>query len=157
MALEIGKKLGAEYECDVLYSRTTDAFVDLRPRALMANEQGADFFLSLHINSHTTVTPNGYEDYIRTAGNTKQNDIRAVLHTEVSRVWTKYGRVNRGRKLANFAVLRHARMPAVLVENGFIRNVRDAQLLQDVSFMAELVNAHVLGIARALNLQRKLP
>lgn len=155
MALTIGRKLEAKYDCQALYSRTTDTFLDLRPRALMANGQGADFFLSLHINSHTTAEPNGYEDFILTAANSKLNNMRAKFHSEVSRVWERHGRRNRGRKLANFAVLRHARMPAILVENGFIRNVRDAQLLRNAEFMDELTDAHVAGLAIAMGLAPK--
>lgn len=153
MGLRIGRKL-EEYDCEVLYSRTTDVFLDLRPRAIMANNAGADFFLSLHCNSFTTATPNGYEDFIRRVANAKTQRIRNIIHMPISTVWVKHGRTNRGRKTADFAVLRHTTMPAVLVENGFLANVRDAELLRTPAFIQELIDAHVEGIVNALNLEK---
>lgn len=152
MGLRIGRKLATEFDCQVFYSRVADIFLDLRPRALMANQLGADLFVSLHCNSFTTGVPNGYEDFIRINHDIRTGEIRNAIHTAVSAVWTKYNRANRGRKFQNFAVLRHARMPAVLVENGFLANVRDAELLRDMAFMIELINAHVDGIVRAMKL-----
>jgi N-acetylmuramoyl-L-alanine amidase len=73
----------------------------------------------------------------------------------VSAVWVKHGRRNRGKKQANFAVLRETRLPAVLVENGFLTNARDAELLKNEAFLRGLINAHVSGIAKAMNLAKK--
>ncbi len=154
MGLRIGRKLSKEYQCEVFYSRTADIFLDLRPRAQMANQLGADLFISLHCNSFRTSVPNGYEDYIRVAHDKRTADIRNAIHDAVSTVWVKHGRANRGRKTANFAVLRHTKMPAVLVENGFLANTQDARLLREPGFMTELIDAHVLGIARAIKLKQ---
>src|SRR5690606_27435986 len=61
----------------------------------------------------------------------------------------------RGKKAANFAVLRETRMPAVLTENLFIDNASDAKLLKDPAFLDRIARGHVEGIAKAFGLKKK--
>jgi len=58
-------------------------------------------------------------------------------------------------KAADFQVLRETRMPAVLVENGFITNPQDAGLLRQVNFRQALADAMAAGIAEALGLEQE--
>ena len=58
-----------------------------------------------------------------------------------------------GIKDARFEILRGARMPAVLVEVGFLSNVREEQLLRDGSYREKLSQSILEGI---LNYARKL-
>lgn len=58
-----------------------------------------------------------------------------------------------GVKNARFEVLRGARMPAVLVEVGFLSNIREEQLLKD-GFYREKLSQSILG--GILNYARKL-
>jgi N-acetylmuramoyl-L-alanine amidase len=51
-----------------------------------------------------------------------------------------------GVKQAGFYVLRGAEMPAVLVEAGFLSNVKEAKLLQKASFRQRLIESLVTGI-----------
>lgn len=52
LALELGKRIKDEYpDVKVLYTRTTDKFVDLSDRSGYANHNNADLFISLHCNS----------------------------------------------------------------------------------------------------------
>src|SRR5699024_11136311 len=60
---------------------------------------------------------------------------------------------NRGKKRANFHVLRESRMPALLTENGFIDNASDAALMADPSWRQRVAQGHVNGLARAFNRQ----
>jgi N-acetylmuramoyl-L-alanine amidase len=62
------------------------------------------------------------------------------------------GVVDRREKSANFAVLRLARMPALLTENLFVSNRDDAALLRDDAFLSAVGESHARGIARALGL-----
>lgn len=156
IALAVGQQITKEYEVEVLYSRTTDVEVALSERSRMANQAGVDLFVSFHSNGFNDSSVHGYEDFIFTNPMTRTVQIRDVFHSEVSAVWVEHGRRNRGKKQANFAVLRETRMSAILVENGFITNPRDAELLKNEAFLKELVGAHVAGIARAMNLKKKV-
>ena len=55
----ITEKLGSE----VVYSRTDDTFIPLEGRVAMANQAGADLFLSVHLNSSTAKNAAGIETY----------------------------------------------------------------------------------------------
>lgn len=154
IVLDMGKalqhRLATDWVCDVRLTRSTDVFVPLSDRARMANEWGAAYFVSLHVNAGGG---RGYEDFIwngRVSAATVER--RAAVHAAAAKAWTDRGRPNRGKKRANFAVLRETRMPAILVENGFIDNVDDTNLLRDTDFRAQVVRAMAVGIADALGL-----
>ena len=59
---------------------------------------------------------------------------------------------DRGKKSANFVVLRETDMPAILTENLFIDTPADARLLKDGAFLDGLAEAHARGIGAALRL-----
>jgi hypothetical protein len=154
LALALAQVLEA-YDCQVKLARDKDIYVDNGDRTKEANRWGADLYFSIHINGHTNTSANGYEDFIYPTAPQKTAEIRKAIHNAISRVWVNAGRTNRGIKTANFQVLRETKMPAVLVENGFITNSQDAGLLKNESFRAQLVEAMAAGIAEALDLEKK--
>lgn len=139
------------YDCGVILTRPADLFLRVGNRAQIGNNLGADLFLSIHVNSFTSTAANGYESFTRVGGFGQEKEIQQVFHAEVAPVWTRRGRIDRGRKFANFTVLAQSRGPALLSENGFISNARDRELLRDEDFLTELAVAHVRGIAAAMN------
>lgn len=154
MAKKVGEILTNEYEnVTVLYSRTTDKTVSLKERTDMANKANSDYFFSIHVNAGGGT---GYEDYVyngKIQSTTESN--RITIHNEVVKVLNKYGIKNRGRKRANFHVLRETRMPAMLVETLFIDNVNDAKILKNQNFINDISRAYATGIAKALGLKEK--
>lgn len=81
ITLSIGLKLGEilkRHNIEVTYSRTTDVFIDLTPRANMANNAKADIFVSLHVNSATNINATGLEIWT-TKGQTKAD----ILATKI--------------------------------------------------------------------------
>lgn len=132
-------------------SRTTDKTVSLAARTNEANRWGADFFLSVHINAGGGT---GYEDYIHNSlSNTSQTArYRTIIHdTIIKEVKVR----DRGKKKANFAVLRTSAMSAVLTENMFIDTKADANKLKSQLFLNKLAKAHGDGIAKAFKLKKK--
>ncbi|MEO8933798.1 MAG: N-acetylmuramoyl-L-alanine amidase [Xanthomarina sp.] len=63
IALEVGKELEKNANIKVVYTRTTDIFVDLFKRGKIANEAKADLFVSIHCNAHHTQAY-GSETYV---------------------------------------------------------------------------------------------
>src|SRR5690625_4564905 len=59
---------------------------------------------------------------------------------------------NRGKKSANFAVLRLSKMPAILPENLFIDRKADANKLKSSKFLDKVAKGHAIGIANFLKL-----
>src|SRR5690625_222137 len=140
------------YNCSVRMSRTNDKTLSLAQRTNDANRWGADFFLSIHINAGGGT---GYEDYIYNglSNSSKTAKIRGAIHKEISKVLTKYSITNRGKKKANFHVLRESKMSAMLSENLFIETTKDSKMLKDNSFLKAIGEAHAKGIVKAFNLK----
>jgi N-acetylmuramoyl-L-alanine amidase len=134
---------------EVKMTRDTDVFVDLSERANMANSWGADYFLSIHTNAGGGT---GFESYIhttRTAGSIQAQDTIHPLIIDALDVR------DRGKKDANFAVLRETYMPAILTENLFIDHPDDSTLLKDPSFLKSIARGHVSGLEKVFNLEKK--
>src|SRR5436190_9151165 len=60
----IRRRLERDFVVDVKLTRTDDTFVGLSERAAFANNLGADYFVSVHINSGGGT---GYESYVHTS------------------------------------------------------------------------------------------
>jgi N-acetylmuramoyl-L-alanine amidase len=59
VVLKIGKILEKNKDVEVIYTRKTDVFVELRERANIANKAKANLFVSVHCNSVKTGNPIG--------------------------------------------------------------------------------------------------
>jgi N-acetylmuramoyl-L-alanine amidase len=59
VVLRIGEILDKKNDIDIVYSRKSDVFVELRERADKANKAKADLFVSVHCNSSTSSKPSG--------------------------------------------------------------------------------------------------
>ena len=141
------------YNCSVKMSRTGDKTLSLAQRTNDANKWGADYFLSVHINAGGGT---GYEDYIYNglSNSSKTAKLRDIVHSEMNKVLKKYNITNRGKKKANFHVLRESKMGAMLSENLFIDTKTDAEFLKDNKFLKDIGQAHAKGIVKAFGLKR---
>jgi len=132
---------------DVEYTRTTDVYETPFQKAMEANEAGVDFFVSIHRNS--SPMPNQYsgvESLVYSLDGVKlemAENINAQLET--------VGFVNLGVEARpNLVVLKRTKMPAVLVEVGFINSDADNQLF-DENF-EDIAEAIARGILETLNM-----
>ena len=69
VTLSIAKKLGAlikkKYpDVEVIYTRSTDVYVPLAERGIIANKAGADLFISIHINAATNQSARGTSTHV---------------------------------------------------------------------------------------------
>ncbi|MCY9021663.1 N-acetylmuramoyl-L-alanine amidase [Priestia megaterium] len=133
-------------------TRTTDTFLSLSQRASQANSWGADAFMSIHVNAGGGT---GYEDYVYRSASNASKTFQSIVHGQVQPTLLSYNHPNRGRKSANYAVLRLTNMPAVLTEIAFIDNRTDAALLQNEAFLKSMGESYAKGIAIYLNLPRR--
>ncbi|MCM3045222.1 MULTISPECIES: N-acetylmuramoyl-L-alanine amidase [Bacillus] len=156
LVLKIAKKTKAilekVYGASVKLTRSTDVYIDLSQRARLANNWGADYFASIHINAGGGT---GFEtfrfDKLSAASSTgKQQKI--VHDTIFKKIKEKAG--DRGTKSKNLAVLRETKMPAILTENLFIDREKDAALLKQDAFLNLLAEGHAEGIAAAVGLKK---
>ncbi|MCY7617482.1 N-acetylmuramoyl-L-alanine amidase [Bacillus pumilus] len=156
LVLKIAKKTKAilekGYGASVKLTRSTDVYVDLSQRARLANNWGADYFASIHINAAggTGFETFRYDKLSASSGTGKQ---QKIVHDAIYRkIKGKAG--DRGTKSKNLAVIRETKMPAILTENLFIDRKEDAALLKQDSFLNLLAEGHAEGIAAAVGLKK---
>lgn len=100
----------------------------LKARVDDANSWGADFYISLHANASSIASASGSEGFAYSTSSAGYPMGTDILE-EISRTT---GLQNRGMSLRpSLYVLRKTRMPAVLIELGFITNIGDALLMND--------------------------
>ena len=157
VTLKIAKKIKkiAESEFDgveVRLSRYADETVSLKERTDQANAWGADLLTSVHINAGGGT---GFESYIyngRYSGKKETDRVRGKVHDLIV---DNTGFRDRGKKEANFHMLRESRMTAHLTENGFIDHASDAAKLKSDAFLEKIARGHVYGAASAYGWKRK--
>lgn len=153
IALKLRDILNNNYEGHSLkLSRTTDQTISLAERTNMANSWGADYLQSIHINAGGGT---GFESYIYNgsySGKTETNRLRSLIHDAVVNAT---GFRDRGKKEANFHMLRESSMFANLSENGFIDNATDAAKLKSDAFLTQIAQGHADGLAKAFGLKKK--
>ena len=140
VGLEVGKIL-ERHNVKVVYTRKTDVFVELSERASIANKANTDIFVSIHANAFSNANAKGLETYNYT-GSKKGRALASDIHTQL--VKDKLYTANRGLKTANFAVIKHTKMPAVLIELGFITNKDDVKILNKQDNLALSVAKGIL-------------
>lgn len=125
LALEVGRIL-AENGVDVIYTRTDDIYETPFQKAQKGNQAEADLFLSIHRNSSPTANQySGIESLVF-----QEEGIKKELAENINRELEKAGFSNLGiRERPGLVVLRRTRMPAVLVEVGFINTDEDNEQL----------------------------
>jgi N-acetylmuramoyl-L-alanine amidase len=159
VVLDLAKRIEAKLKnynnVQVMQTRTTDIFLELSERADKANAWGADCFVSLHLNANENVTAKGFETYIWN-GSVGPDTIafQNVLHTEVFRQIGP-NTTDRGKKRANFAVLRESNMKAILGENLFVTNSTEASLLKQTTFLEKVAQGYVNGLEKFFGLVKE--
>ncbi len=88
ITLAIALKTGSYLEKNlknvvVIYTRTTDAFVELKDRPAIANKNNADLFISIHANWASSKGVRGAETYVMGLAKDQQNLQVAMKENEV--------------------------------------------------------------------------
>ncbi|KOP68875.1 N-acetylmuramoyl-L-alanine amidase [Bacillus sp. FJAT-18019] len=139
MALKVEKLLAKEKNIEVVMTRTTDTFLELKERAKIANSLKADVFISIHANSGPS-TASGTETYYY---HESDKALANALHKEIVKA---VGLKDRGVRFGNFHVIRETTMPGSLLEIGFLSNKNDESKLFDSATQDRVAEAIVRGI-----------
>lgn len=115
---------------------------ELSARTDIANNKAADLFISIHCNSFTNRDVGGTATYYYQKS---QYDYLLAQSIQTNLV-SKTGLQDRGVQKANFYVVKHTQMPAVLVELAFISNPREEKLLNSAYFQKQAAQGIVNGI-----------
>ncbi|MCL2175745.1 MAG: N-acetylmuramoyl-L-alanine amidase [Treponema sp.] len=142
--------------------------------AVTVRDNEAVIFISIHANWGANQNARGYEVWHITSGNRRRlldtskhnysSDINAILNAMLEEEFTTesillansilqgfdniFGKTvpSRGRKANDWFVVKNSRMPAVLVELGFVTNRQDTVLMSTEDGLQKLTNALYNGV-----------
>ena len=120
---------------------------DLQARTKMANDLKANLFISIHNDSFSNPATSGTTTYYSSASPVVAQS-KALADCIQSKLVTSIALTNRGVKDANFYVIKNSKMPAVLVEVGFISNPAEEKLLKSTDFQSKAVSGIYQGILK---------
>ncbi len=123
---------------------------DLSYRTALANDWGADIFISLHCNSAENPRAEGYEVWT-SPGDTLGDTLATSLYRQIADEFPdRKGRTDYSDgdpdKESRFYVLVHTDAPACLVEMAFISNEEEAALLADAAWQDRYARAIARGV-----------
>lgn len=139
---------------DVIMTREDDkSKYTIRERAELANDNNADLYISIHCNSesdHTTGagTVEGIETWYNDIKDTESVVLANHIQNELIKTTKSF---DLGTKIENeFVVIRDTKMPACLVECGYISNKKERKMLATDSYQDKLAQGIVAGIYKYL-------
>lgn len=115
---------------------------DLSARVDMANRAGADLYISLHANS----MPNSRWSGAQTFYYPGKDDSRRLAEAIQARLGQAFPENKRRALPGEYYVLQHTRMPAVVVEIGFLSNPEEERLLATAEHQRRIAAAIFWGI-----------
>ena len=180
-ALDVARKLRPLLQAKglrVIMTREGDYFVPLEVRAQIANAARNSIFVSIHFNA-TNDDPNatGFEIFSFTPRGAPSTSDSAVASSSVNMqpgsevdaqsmalstciyhsILGHIPEYDRGIKRARFAVLRLTKVPAVLIEGGFLTERGECKLISNKDWRGKLAAAIGVGIENYRALGKKQP
>lgn len=134
---------------NVRLTRSSDVFVGLEERANLANEWGADLFISIHNNSMPAGIRGSMTFYYPTSTKGKAY-AKVILDNMYSKLGMGYMGSN-GLRSAEYVVLKKTKMPAVLVEVACMSHDDDLNLLKSETFRQRVAEVLADSIIQILN------
>ncbi|MGB3260023.1 N-acetylmuramoyl-L-alanine amidase, partial [Paenisporosarcina sp.] len=101
---------------NVVMTRDSDVYVDLRKRVAIGHQLAADAFISVHYDATDSSSINGFTTYYMHG---YQKGLAQSVHRALG---NKISLRDRGAQPGNYLVLRENRQQAILIELGFLSN-----------------------------------
>lgn len=141
--------LAIQKECVIIgkktyLTRSDDRFVSLPSR--VANLQKEDIFISIHFNASQSKTASGFEIFAKKNPNPDTKQLQNEIHKNLLKLNSKYDIPDRGKKFADFYVLKNSKCRAVLIEVLFIDNQTEIKKIIGTNYYKNLA----LAIASAI-------
>lgn len=113
---------------DVVMTRDSDVYVDLRKRVAIGHQLAADAFISIHYDATESSAINGFTTYYMHG---YQKGLAESVHESLG---NKISLRDRGAQPGNYLVLRENRQQAILIELGFLSNLSEERAVTTEQF-----------------------
>jgi N-acetylmuramoyl-L-alanine amidase len=148
LTLDTGKRLAKILQSNgglkVVMTRDNDTFVSLTERTDIANQYGGRdaVFVSIHYNAALREGAYGIETYYN---NKRAYRLAALVHPRVIQAMDS---IDRGIRQRGYRVLRRNRLPAILIECGFLTNHAEGERASNPDYRQRVARAIASAILR---------
>lgn len=117
---------------------------DLQRRVALANDNKADLYVSIHVNSFSDSSRRGAQTFVQPGS---ENSMKAgrCIQEELAGVLKN---TTRQPLEVDYYITRNTSMPAVVVEIGFLTNEAEARLLEEPSYQSKVAWAIYAGLVK---------
>lgn len=140
MVLKVAELLKQDAQFEVVLTRSDDTFVELGNRAPIANNLNAAAFISIHANTGPSQAVGGSESYYYHPNGKSLADVLQTYLVQAT------GFKDRKVKLGDLRVLRDSKMPAALLEVGFLSNKQEEATMFNEEWQRRVAAGIVEGI-----------
>jgi len=161
VTLEVGRRLAAslgQAGAMVLMTRDTDTDLsdpgtigasakkreDLKRRVALANDNEADLYVSIHVNSTSDPSRRGAQTFVQ-PGSAESKKASQLIQSELAGLLKNTARQP---SEVDFFITRNTSMPAVIVEIGFMTNEAEGKLLADPAYQGKVAWAIYAGVVK---------
>ena len=131
--------------------------VALADRVKKANDFGADIYLSVHHNAGINgSTGGGILSIVYTKASQKAKNYQKIIYDALVRETGLRGNRSTPMPMQNLYVCRETKMPAVLVECGFMDSIMDTKIILTEEFAVEAAEGLVNALVQIGNLAKKV-
>lgn len=132
--------------------RTTDKYINIYDRPIIANDKNAFMYLSIHNNASTSESVNGvqvyYSDECPSYPDMTNKELATIFYNSIAKSTglRKAGVVDNPR----YIVINQTKMPALILEIAFVTNQEDLEKLLDDKFLDKVAQGICNGTVEAL-------
>ncbi|WP_391116155.1 SH3 domain-containing protein [Psychrobacillus sp. L3] len=134
---------------NVMMTRESDVYVDLRKRVSIAHQATADAFISLHYDAIENSSVHGFTTYYMYD---YQKELASYVHKELGDMVSLN---DRGTQQGNYLVLRENKQKAILIELGYLSNPSEERQLTTAQFREQATRGIYNGVINYFDAQIK--
>ena len=134
---------------EVILTRESDTYVELRKRVSIATQNTADAFISIHYDATEQSSVNGFTTYYTKS--TQKSLANAVHKGLASNIKLR----DRGVQAGNYLVLRENTRPAILLELGYLSNRDEERTVSTDYFREQATQGIYTGLLNYFDAQLK--
>lgn len=140
---------------ETVLTRTDDRIVELITRTALLNNMKCDLALSVHCNSSTNRSANYFAVFVQRLGGEAEKLAHKVIEKVTAATGWSWGADDDGAREKNLHMTRETKMPAILIECGFISNPAQEKQLATPEFRKKLARAIADGILAYPEIEQK--